>query len=68
MPEKRDLPPTAPQSPSAEDEKKGSGRVRWGRRTATGSSTRRTAIRQGPVLRRIRDLLGDYSEQTGAFF
>jgi hypothetical protein len=33
-----------------------------------GGSARRTPILQGPALRRIRDLLGDYSEQTGAFF
>lgn len=68
MPEKRDLPQTAPQNPAAEEEKNGSGRPRWGRRMAGGGSLRRTPILQGPALRRIRDLLGDYSEQTGAFF
>jgi hypothetical protein len=35
---------------------------------AGGGSSRRTPVLQGPALRRIRDLLGDYSEQTGAFF
>ena len=68
MPEKRDLLPTAPQSPSAEEEKTGSGRPRWWSRMAAGGSSRRTPVLQGPALRRIRDLLGDYSEQTGAFF
>ena len=68
MPEKRDLPQTAPQNLAGEEEMKGSARPRWWRRMAGGGSSRRTPILQGPALRRISDLLGDYSEQTGAFF
>ena len=68
MPEKRDPSQTAPQIPAAEEEKQGSNRTRWWGRMAGGGSARRTPILQGPALRRIRDLLGDYSEQTGAFF
>lgn len=68
MPEKRDLAQTAPQYSAAEEETRRSSRTRWWRRMALGGSARRTPILQGPALRRIRDLLGDYSEQTGAFF
>ena len=68
MPEKRDLPQTAPQSPASEEEMNPSGRPRWWRRMAGVGPSRRTPVLQGPALRRIRDLLGDYSEQTGAFF
>ena len=68
MPEKRDLQPTSPQSPTAEEEKQGAGRPRWWSRMAAGGSSRRTPILHAPALRRIRDLLGDYSEQTGSFF
>jgi hypothetical protein len=68
MPEKRDLSQTVPQSPAVEEEMPGTGRTRWWRRMAGGGSTRRTPILHGPALRHIRDLLGDYSEQTGAFF
>jgi hypothetical protein len=68
MPEKRDLTQTDFDGSGLRGENEGSGRPRWWRRMASGGSSRRAPILHEPALRRIRDLLGDYSEQTGAFF
>ena len=67
MPEKRSLQETASDSAAAGEQKKETVRGMMGREAA-GESPRKTTTLRSSALRRIRDLLGDYSEQTGSFF